>query len=37
VDWAAVAGTGSVAGIGFTVSIFIATLAFGRGLRLEEA
>jgi predicted DsbA family dithiol-disulfide isomerase len=37
VGWAAVAGTGSVAGMGFTVSILIATLAFGRGLRLEEA
>jgi Na+/H+ antiporter NhaA len=37
VGWAAVAGTGSVAGIGFTVSILIATLAFGHGLRLEEA
>ncbi len=37
VGWAAVAGTGSVAGIGFTVSILIATLAFGPGLRLEEA
>jgi Na+/H+ antiporter NhaA len=37
VGWAAVAGTGSVAGIGFTVSILIATLAFGRGLHLEEA
>ena len=37
VGWAAVAGTGTVAGIGFTVSILIATLAFGRGLRLEEA
>jgi Na+/H+ antiporter NhaA len=37
VGWAAVAGTGSVAGLGFTVSILIATLAFGPGLRLEEA
>ena len=35
--WAAVAGTGTVAGMGFTVSILIATLAFGRGLHLEEA
>ena len=37
VGWAAVAGTGTVAGMGFTVSILIATLAFGRGLHLEEA
>ena len=36
VGWAAVAGGGTVAGIGFTVSILIATLAF-RGSELEEA
>ncbi|HEY2788667.1 MAG TPA: Na+/H+ antiporter NhaA [Gaiellales bacterium] len=36
VGWAAVAGGGAIAGIGFTVSILIATLAF-RGARLEEA
>ena len=34
--WATVAGAGSVAGIGFTVSILIATLAFD-GTELEEA
>jgi Na+/H+ antiporter NhaA len=36
VGWAAVAGGGAIAGIGFTVSILIATLAF-HGDRLEEA
>ncbi len=36
VGWAAVAGGGTVAGIGFTVSILIATLAF-HGRELEEA
>jgi Na+/H+ antiporter NhaA len=36
VGWVAVAGGGTVAGIGFTVSILIATLAF-HGSRLEEA
>jgi Na+/H+ antiporter NhaA len=36
VGWAAVAGGGSIAGIGFTVSLLIASLAF-RGDRLEEA
>jgi Na+/H+ antiporter NhaA len=36
VGWVAVAGGGTVAGIGFTVSILIATLAF-RGDELEEA
>jgi Na+/H+ antiporter NhaA len=36
VGWAAVAGAGTVAGIGFTVSLLIAVLAF-RGPRLEEA
>lgn len=36
VGWAAVAGGGAIAGIGFTVSLLIATLAFG-GARLEEA
>jgi Na+/H+ antiporter NhaA len=36
VGWAAVAGAGTVAGIGFTVSLLIATLAF-RGDQLEEA
>jgi Na+/H+ antiporter NhaA len=36
VGWAAVAGGGSVAGIGFTVSLLISSLAF-RGTQLEEA
>jgi protein-disulfide isomerase len=36
VGWATVAGAGSVAGIGFTVSILIAALAF-HGTELEEA
>ena len=36
VGWAAVTGTGAIMGIGFTVSILIATLAFG-GAQLEEA
>ena len=36
VGWAAVAGGGAIAGIGFTVSILIATLAF-TGTTLEQA
>ena len=36
VGWAAVAGGGAIAGIGFTVSLLIATLAFTGG-QLEEA
>jgi Na+/H+ antiporter NhaA len=36
VGWAAVTGTGTIAGIGFTVSILIATLAF-RGFQLQQA
>ncbi|MEZ0075418.1 Na+/H+ antiporter NhaA [Planotetraspora sp. GP83] len=36
VGWAAVASGGTIAGIGFTVSLLIATLAFS-GPRLEEA
>ena len=36
VGWAAVAGGGTIAGVGFTVSVLIATLAFG-GRDLEEA
>ena len=36
VGWAAVAGAGAIAGIGFTVSLLIATLAFS-GERLQEA
>jgi Na+/H+ antiporter NhaA len=36
VGWAAVAGGGTIAGIGFTVALLVATLAF-EGLQLEEA
>ncbi len=36
VGWAAVAGGGTIAGIGFTVSLLVATLAFD-GRQLEEA
>jgi Na+/H+ antiporter NhaA len=36
VGWAAVVGAGAIAGIGFTVSLLIATLAFS-GEQLEEA
>ena len=36
VGWAAVAGGGTIAGIGFTVSLLIASLAF-HGTQLEEA
>ena len=36
VGWAAVAGGGTISGIGFTVALLVATLAFG-GRRLEEA
>jgi len=36
VGWAAIAGAGTMAGIGFTVSLLIATLAFS-GRDLEEA
>jgi protein-disulfide isomerase len=36
VGWMAVAGGGTIAGIGFTVSLLLATLAF-RGRDLEEA
>jgi Na+/H+ antiporter NhaA len=36
VGWVAVAGAGAVAGIGFTISILIATQAF-HGAQLEEA
>jgi Na+/H+ antiporter NhaA len=36
VGWAAVAGGGTIAGIGFTVALLVATLAFG-GRQLEEA
>ncbi len=36
IGWAAVAGGGTIAGIGFTVSLLVATLAFD-GPELEEA
>ena len=36
VGWVAVAGGGTIAGIGFTVSLLVATLAF-HGVELEEA
>jgi Na+/H+ antiporter NhaA len=36
VGWVAVAGGGTIAGIGFTVSLLVATLAFG-GTQLDEA
>jgi protein-disulfide isomerase len=36
VGWVAVAGGGTIAGVGFTIALLIATLAFG-GARLEEA
>ena len=36
VGWAAVAGGGTIAGIGFTVSLLVATLAF-HGSQLDEA
>jgi len=36
VGWAALAGTGAIAGIGFTVSLLIASLAFS-GRELQEA
>jgi Na+/H+ antiporter NhaA len=36
VGWAAVTGGGTIAGIGFTVALLVATLAFN-GVRLEEA
>ena len=36
IGWAAVAGGGTIAGIGFTVALLVATLAFD-GAQLEEA
>jgi Na+/H+ antiporter NhaA len=36
VGWAAVAGGGTIAGVGFTIALLIATLAF-EGRQLEEA
>jgi NhaA family Na+:H+ antiporter len=37
VEWPQLAGSAIVAGIGFTVSLFVADLAFGPGLRLDVA
>ncbi len=36
-SWRHVAGAGAIAGIGFTMSLFIAGLAFPAGARFEEA
>jgi Na+/H+ antiporter NhaA len=36
VGWAAVAGGGTIAGVGFTIALLVATLAFD-GARLEDA
>jgi Na+/H+ antiporter NhaA len=36
VGWAAVAGAGTIAGVGFTIALLVASLAF-EGQRLEEA
>jgi NhaA family Na+:H+ antiporter len=37
VRWAHMVGAGAVAGIGFTMSLFVGTLAFGEGELLEAA
>ena len=37
VDWKQMIGVGCLAGIGFTMSLFIATLGFGEGALLESA
>jgi NhaA family Na+:H+ antiporter len=37
VGWFEIVGVAAVAGIGFTVSIFVAGLAFGEGQRLDAA
>jgi NhaA family Na+:H+ antiporter len=37
VGWVAMLGTGLLAGIGFTMSLFIAALAFGDGVLLDGA
>jgi NhaA family Na+:H+ antiporter len=37
VGWAQVLVVGVVAGIGFTMALFLATLAFGPGMQLEAA
>ncbi len=36
-DWRHVAGVGALGGIGFTMALFIAALAFGEGDKLESA
>ncbi len=36
-DWRHVAGMGALGGIGFTMALFIAALAFGEGEKLEAA
>jgi NhaA family Na+:H+ antiporter len=37
VGWPAIAGAGLLGGIGFTMALFIALLAFGEGAALDEA
>ena len=37
VSWSQIAGVGVLAGIGFTVSLFISALAFDDGLQLDSA
>ncbi len=36
-DWRHIAGMGALGGIGFTMALFIAALAFGEGAKLESA
>jgi NhaA family Na+:H+ antiporter len=36
-SWSAMTGVGLLAGIGFTMSLFIANLAFGEGAELDQA
>jgi NhaA family Na+:H+ antiporter len=37
VNWSQIVAVGVLAGIGFTMSLFIATLGFGSGAQLEAA
>ena len=37
VNWMALTGTGALAGVGFTMSLFIAALGFGDGMLLDQA